>query len=75
MRLSVKASPRSSVNEVVGFDGVGRLKVKVTAPPVDNKANAAVVELLARHYGVAKSAVQIVSGEGSRTKIIDIQEK
>jgi uncharacterized protein (TIGR00251 family) len=45
----------------------------VTAPPVDGRANAAVIKLLAEWLGVSRSAVQIVRGETSRRKIVEIE--
>jgi uncharacterized protein len=58
---------------VVG-DGAGeRLRVAVTAPPVDGAANAAVVEALAAAFGVPKRAVAIVRGETGRRKTVRIE--
>jgi uncharacterized protein (TIGR00251 family) len=51
----------------------GALKVRVTAPPVDGAANAALIELLAEQLDVAKRAVSIVGGAGSRTKLVEVQ--
>jgi len=73
VRVSVKVAPRSSRNNVEGPDAEGRVRVRCTAPPVGNKANMAVVEALARHFDVAKSAVTIVAGQGSRNKIVEIR--
>ena len=50
----------------------GRLKVAVTAPPVDGEANAAVIELLAKTLGVARGAVSVVAGASSRRKTVRI---
>jgi len=50
----------------------GRLKVAVTSPPVDGEANAAVVELIAKTLGVAKSAVRVVAGASSRRKTLEV---
>jgi uncharacterized protein len=50
----------------------GRLKVSVTAPPVDGEANAAVIELLAKALGVAKGAVEVIAGASSRRKTVRI---
>ncbi|MGE0549303.1 MAG: DUF167 domain-containing protein [Kofleriaceae bacterium] len=50
----------------------GRLKVAVTAPPVDGEANAAVIELLARQLGVAKAAIEVIAGASSRRKTIRV---
>lgn len=71
VRLSVRVTPRSSKNIIVGHrDDVWHLKV--TAPPVDAAANAAVVELMADSLHLPKRAVQIVSGAKSRLKTIQI---
>ena len=67
--VSVRVAPRSSR---AGIDGtVGdALKVRVTAAPVDGKANKAVTEVLADAFGIPKSAVVFKSGETSKTKRI-----
>ena len=51
-------------------DGV--LKIKVTAPPVDGEANAAVIALLAKEYGISKSDIHIVQGQTGKNKRIEI---
>ena len=71
-RLSVRVQPGASKDEVVGFqDGV--LRVKVAAPPVRGRANAALLALLAELLGVSKSRLSIVKGEASRNKVIAIE--
>ena len=50
----------------------GRLKVCVTAPPVDGEANAAVIELVAKQLGLAKGAVEVVAGASSRRKTLRV---
>lgn len=50
----------------------GRLKVAVTAPPVDGEANAAVIELLARQLGVPRGAVEVIAGASSRRKTVRV---
>jgi uncharacterized protein (TIGR00251 family) len=70
--LSVLIQPRSSRAGIVGIHG-DRLKVKVTAPPVDGKANADVCKLFSKVFGVAKSQIIIRSGYTSRNKCICIQ--
>jgi hypothetical protein len=52
----------------VGFKG-DTLRVRVTAPPVDGRANDAVVVVLAAAFGVPRSSIELVSGETSRTKL------
>jgi len=70
-RFAVRVQPRSSR---AGVDGVhaGALRVRVHAPPVEGAANEAVVEVLAKALGVAKRDVTIVSGAGSRSKVVDV---
>lgn len=49
------------------------VKLAITAPPVDGKANQAVIEFLAELLGVAKSSITIISGESGRNKVIAIR--
>ena len=71
MRVSLKIVPKSSRNVVAGWMD-DSLKVCVTAPPDRGKANAAVIETLARALGIPRDAVRIVAGETSRRKVVDI---
>lgn len=67
----VRVVPRATKNEIAGeLDGA--LKIRVAAPPVDGAANAELIKLLAKQFGVSKSDVEIVSGETSKTKRIKI---
>lgn len=72
MIIEVLVQPRAS-RAKIGPRHDGRIKIAVTAPPVDGEANAAVIELLAKRLGVAKSAVQVVAGASSRRKTIAIE--
>ncbi len=69
--------PNAKQNEVVSDEvdlfGVRILKVKVSQPPEDGKANKAVIELLAEYFKVRKNAISIITGESSRNKIIEIE--
>lgn len=67
----VRVVPRASKTEIVGELG-GAVKVRVSSPPVDGAANAELVKLFAKTLGVGKNAVEIVSGETSKTKQIRI---
>jgi uncharacterized protein (TIGR00251 family) len=69
-RIEVRVQPRASRDELVERDG--RLIARVTAPPVDGRANAAVVKLVAKAHGVAPSRVRIVRGETARDKVLEI---
>ena len=70
-KLRLHVVPRASRSGVVGRYGDG-WKVRVAAAPDRGQANAAVVELLAAVLGVRTSAVRIVSGHGSRDKIVEV---
>ena len=63
--------PRASKNEIAGVHG-DRLKIRLTAPPVDSKANEALRGFLAEKLGVSKNQVRIVKGEKSRKKDVAI---
>ena len=65
--LAVHVLPGASRNEVRGLRG-DALLVRVTAPPQDGRANAAVTRLLARALGLKRSGVRLVSGETARRK-------
>ncbi len=65
--LVVRVLPRASRNQVAGEEQ-GAIKIKLTAPPVEGAANAALIEFVAEWLGVRKSAVSIVSGEKARHK-------
>ncbi len=67
--LSLYVQPRSSRNEFAGLHGES-LKLRLTTPPVDGKANKAVIAFLAKRLKIPKSAVQIAGGTHSRSKRI-----
>lgn len=69
--VKIKVEPRSSKSGIVGLYG-DALKVKLTSPPVDGKANQELVELLAKECRIPKSAVEIVSGQSSKNKLVRI---
>jgi uncharacterized protein len=69
--LRVRVQPRASRDEVVGWQGAV-LRVRVTAPPEDGRANSAVVALLAEACGVPRSAVELVRGHASHDKLFRV---
>jgi uncharacterized protein (TIGR00251 family) len=69
--FTVRVVPRASRNAIEG-EHSGALKVRLTAPPVDDRANDALRRLLAERLKLAISAVRIVAGEKSRTKRVSI---
>jgi uncharacterized protein (TIGR00251 family) len=69
--LQLHVQPGAKVTAAMGEHG-GRLKLKIAAPPVDNKANAHLLAWLAVQLGVPKSAVRLVRGETSRQKTVAV---
>jgi len=69
--FSVRVQPRSSRDAIEG-EWQGALKVRLTAPPVDDRANEALRRLLAERLKLPLAAVRIVSGERSRTKRVEV---
>lgn len=70
-RISVKVIPRASKNEVKCISA-GEYTVRLTAPPVDEKANHLLIKLLAKHFDIAPSSLRVVAGEKSRHKTIEM---
>jgi len=69
--FAVKVHPRAKKNAITGEVG-DALKVALTAPPVDGKANAACIEFFAKLLKVPRSSVSIASGETSRNKVVRV---
>ena len=76
LRLAVRVSPRASRDAVEGVmadaDGKPLLKIRLTAPPVDGEANAALIGFLAKALGLKKAQIDIRSGETGRVKILHL---
>jgi uncharacterized protein len=70
-RLALRVSPGARTSAVVGRHGEA-WKVRVSAPPEDGRANAAVVQLLADTLGVPARTISVVSGHGARDKLIEL---
>ena len=70
--LHVHVQPRAGRTGVVGKHG-NAVKLRIAAPPVDDRANAAAGELLAHVFGIKLAAVQLVSGDRSRIKRFRLQ--
>ena len=71
-RITVRVTPRSSRDAIEGVDPTGVLRVRVTAPPVEGAANAAVAKLLAHALGLAPREVVLAKGERGRLKHFDL---
>ncbi len=72
MKFWVKVKPGSKKEKVVRLSE-DRLEVSVSAPPEKGKANDRLIELLAKHFRVKKSAVKLLRGERSREKLVEIE--
>ena len=70
MKLSIRVTPRAKKNAVKYKDGL--LRVYVTAPPVDGKANEAVIDVLVKEFNLRRSDITIISGYTSRDKGLEI---
>ena len=71
MKIIVKAKPGAKHEKIEKMDDYTYV-VSVKALPIDGKANAAIVKLLATHFDVSPSLVEIISGYMARTKVIEI---
>lgn len=71
-KIAVRLSPRASAEQIVG-ERNGALVVRVTAPPVDGRANTALCRLLAKMLGVGVRSVTVVHGAGAREKLVHIE--
>lgn len=71
LRLKCKLQPGASTNKFAGLLQQ-ELKILLTSPPVDGKANAHLAKFLGKAFGVPKSAIKIVAGELNQHKIVDI---
>jgi uncharacterized protein (TIGR00251 family) len=69
--LRIKVKPNSRVEELIELAD-GSWEARVKAPPVDGKANTALIALVATHFGVRKAQVTLKSGAASRLKLIQI---
>jgi uncharacterized protein (TIGR00251 family) len=72
VRFQVRVQPRASTTEVAGVHGEA-LKIRLSAPPVDGAANAALIEFLSKLFAVPRRAVMILAGESSRLKLVEIE--
>lgn len=69
--LQIRISPNASKNEIIKTDD--GIKVKITAQPVDGKANKALIEFLSKQFKVPKTSFEIIRGETSKDKTILIR--
>ena len=72
LAFKVRVVPRASRSEVIG-EHDGALRVRIAAPPVDGAANEELIRTLAQAFDVSRSAVEIVTGHGSKSKRISVK--
>ena len=72
-RLQVRVRPGARRNEVTSFMADGTLKVSVSAPPEEGRANRALIALLAETLGVSERQVRLTKGAGSRSKTVEVE--
>lgn len=70
-KISIRVIPNASKTEVAGKEGA-TWKIRLAAPPVEGKANEALVEFLSDSLDVAKSSINIIRGQSSKQKIVEI---
>lgn len=71
--IKVKIAPGSSKNKIIGVYN-DSLKITITAPPVEGKANKKCIAYLAKYFDMAKSKIEIISGQTSKNKLIKIYD-
>jgi len=70
--LEIRLQPRASENSLPGIEN-GRVRIRVTAAPVDDAANRRMIAILAKEFGVAKSKVRLLAGSRQRDKRVAIE--
>lgn len=73
MKYTVRIKPNSRKGPLVELQGDGSLVVYVREPATEGKANAALIELLSKHFDIPKSAITITHGHTSRQKVIEVK--
>lgn len=71
-RIRIRVSPGAARSQWLGRMSDGTLKVRIAAPAEAGKANAALIEFVARSLGIKKAAARLVSGGASRDKIVEV---
>lgn len=72
-QISLRVIPRAKQNKITTDDD-GRLRIHITAAPVDGAANDAVIKLLSKHLNVPRSQIKIVRGNTARDKVVEISD-
>ena len=75
VKVAVRLTPNAGREQVIGFDTAGqgdRCRIAVTAPPVDGRANTALLKFLAKQWCLPKSALSVAAGTGARDKVVHV---
>jgi uncharacterized protein (TIGR00251 family) len=67
--IEIRLTPRAAKNEITGKEGEV-YRVKVTSPPIDGKANKALIELVSKRLGIPKRDIEMITGQRSRLKTL-----
>jgi hypothetical protein len=70
--LAIRVTPRAKKNEVSEILDDGTIKIRITAPPVEGKANKALIEFLAEVLDISSSDIEIIAGDTGRDKLISV---
>ena len=70
--ITVRVSTRSSAAGISGILDDGTIKIKLSAAPVDGRANEELIKLLARTFGIPRSNFEIIAGISNKTKLVAI---
>jgi uncharacterized protein (TIGR00251 family) len=72
--LALRVKPRARKNEIAGIMSDGTVQVHISAPPVEGKANTALLKFLAEILDVPVAHLDILSGSGGRNKLVSVQD-
>jgi uncharacterized protein (TIGR00251 family) len=72
--ITVRVTPRMAKNEIAEIMNDGTVKIRLTAPPVDGKANQCLIDYLAEILGVKPAKIEIISGLTGRDKIVTVMD-
>ena len=70
--IAVRVTPRASSNKIASVSDDGRIKIHLTAAPVDGEANEKLIAFLSKILNVSKSSIEIVAGSTGRDKLISV---
>lgn len=74
MKLKLRIIPNAKKSEIIGWLDLQTLKIKIASPPVDGKANEELIRFLVKIWNLKRSQIQILSGESSRDKIVEVPD-